>query len=164
MGTERVSEKVWLIFFDTVTTPFDVTGKTYFQINAMTKNIKAGGGTAIGCGVEYLRARGEEIDAISIVSDGGDNSPYNSFATAYKRYSNQIGKEPTIYLFEMDGEPNSLKGQVEMEIFNLRGGKVDYNSLPNIVQTLRVNKYSLLDEIMNTPLLKMDMVFSRKDN
>lgn len=160
--TERVSGKVWLIFFNTMPTPFDVTGKTYFQINNLTKNINAGGGTTIGCGLEYIASRKEEIDGIAIVSDGGDNTG-SSFGNVYKKYSEQIGKEPTIYFFQVDGDPDQLSKQVPgIERFDLRGGKVDYNSLPNIIQTLRVNKYSLLDEILATPLLRMDMVFSRR--
>lgn len=162
--TERVLGKVWLIFFNTVPTPFEVTGKTYYQINDMTKNIKAGGGTSVGCGVEYLYSRKEEVDGIAIVSDGGDNTG-PLFGEAYRKYSQFIGKEPTVYFFEVDGDTDSISKQVPgIEKFNLKQQKVDYNSLPNMVQTLRVNKYSLLDEIMATPLLTMDMVLHRKED
>lgn len=163
--TERVSGKVWLIFFNTVPTPFDVTGKNFFQIQEMTKRIMAGGGTSIGCGLDYLKARNEEVDGIVIVSDGGDNT-HPLFGASYRTYSQKFDKEPTVYFFDLPGEGDNLTHQLSggIEKFDMRHGKVDYYSLPNIISTLRTNRYSLVDEIMATPLLKMEDVFKRRDN
>jgi hypothetical protein len=165
--TERVSGKVWLIYFNTAPTPFDVTGKNYFQINNLTKHVKSGEGTSIGCGLSYLDSMNEEVDGIAIVSDGGDNSP-PYFVHAYRKYSDKYGKEPTVYHFNVDGDMNAISdpkfptimSMDGIEVFDVRGGKVDYNSLPNIVETLRVNKYSLLTEILNVPLLTIEEVLN----
>jgi hypothetical protein len=43
---------------------------------------------------------------------------------------------------------------LDMQVFDLTGG-VDYYSLPNLIQTMRTNRYSLVDEIMSTKLLKL---------
>jgi hypothetical protein len=45
-----------------------------------------------------------------------------------------------------------------MQTFDLRDGKTDYYSIPNLVQTMRSNQYSLVDEIMATPLLSLSEV------
>lgn len=163
--TERVKGKVWLIFFNTVPTAYDVTGKTYFQIEEMTKYVRAGGGTSIGCGVDYLMRKGESVDGIAIISDGGDNTG-PLFGPAYRKYAEQLGKEPTIYWFKVSGDYGNLESQVPgaIETIDMTHGKVDYYSLPNVVTTMRTNRYSLVDEIMGVPLLKMADALVRKDN
>lgn len=163
--TEQVKGKVWLIFFNTYPTPFDVTGKTFFQIQEMTQRIRSGGGTSIGCGLDYIKANGHEVDGIVIVSDGGDNT-HPMFGTAYKSYCEKIGRQPTVYFYDVGGDYDSLMPQLPgvIEKFDLRHGKVDYYSLPNTIATLRTNKYSMIDEIMATPLLKMVDAIVRKEH
>jgi hypothetical protein len=158
---ERVKGRVWLIYFDTVPTAFDVTDKTLFQIREMTQRIKAQGGTIIGCGLDYLLQKGEEVDGIAIVSDGGDNYP--SFGPVYRKYNEKFGKEPTVYHFDVRGDNDILSGQLPgvIEKFDLRNNKVDYYSLPNLVNLMKTNRYSLVDEIMNVPLLKIEDVFKK---
>ena len=46
---------------------------------------------------------------------------------------------------------------IEMQTFDIRGG-VDYYSVVNLVQTLRASRYSLIDEILATPLLSLNTV------
>jgi hypothetical protein len=48
--------------------------------------------------------------------------------------------------------------KIDMQVFDLRGG-IDYYSLPNLVATMRTNRYSLIDEVMAVPLLTLDKVF-----
>lgn len=159
--TEQVKGKVWLVFFNSYATAFDVTGKSFFQINEMTKHIRAEGGTSIGIGLDWLMAQGHEVDGIAIVSDGGDNTtPY--FRDTYIKYAKKIDKEPTVYHFRVDGDPNVLVDRdIQIETFNMQ--KVDYYSLPNIISTLRTNRYSLVDEIMATPLLTLQMALYGKE-
>jgi len=38
---------------------------------------------------------------------------------------------------------------------------VDFYSLPNLVQTMRTNRYSLIEEIMETPLLTLEQAFAK---
>lgn len=160
--TEQVKGNVWLVFFNSYAEAFDVTGKTFFQINEMTKRIRAEGGTSIGVGLDWLMQQGHEVDGIVIVSDGGDNTP-PYFGTTYNKYAKKIDKEPTVYHFRLDGDPNVLSmSGIQIETFNM-GREVDYYSLPNIVTTLRTNRYSLVDEIMATPLLKLSEALYRKE-
>jgi hypothetical protein len=46
---------------------------------------------------------------------------------------------------------------IEMQTFDIRGG-TDFYSIPNLAQTLRASRYSLVDEIMATPLLTLNSV------
>jgi hypothetical protein len=39
---------------------------------------------------------------------------------------------------------------------------VDFYSLPNIIKTLRTSRYTLVEEIMETPLLTFNDVFQKK--
>lgn len=157
-----VAGQVYLVFFDTSPICFNVTGKTYEQIIEDTRRVGAGGSTSIGCGLDYLRSRSITVNGIAIASDGGENtSPL--FADIYKRYCEALSIEPPVYLFHVPGDSDTLshsmnRAGVALEKFEL-GGEVDYYSLPNIVKTLRANRYALYDEIMETPLLKIADVF-----
>ena len=61
--------------------------------------------------------------------------------------------EHTTYFF------NSLR-EIDLtpQIIDLREQKVDTYSLPNLVQSMRVSRHSLVDEILATPLLSLDQV------
>jgi hypothetical protein len=153
-----VKGKVWLVFFDTQPQTIDVTGASLDIIKAATQYIQAGGGTSIGCGLHRMMESGVEVDGIAIVSDGGENNP-PYFPQVYKVYTERIGKEVPVYLYHCDGERNVLsltmqQSGLDMQVFDLTGG-VDYYSLPNLIQTMRTNRYSLVDEIMSTKLLKL---------
>jgi hypothetical protein len=41
--------------------------------------------------------------------------------------------------------------------------RIDHYALPNLIKTLRTSKFTLLDEIMATPLLTLSDVFKRKE-
>ncbi len=159
---ERVAGAVYLVFFDTSPTYFDVTGKSYTDIVAETRRVSAGGATSIGCGLDYIRSKGIVVNGIAIASDGGENrAPL--FAEVYKKYCAALSIEPPVYLFHVPGDGDALTQNmnhagIQLERFEL-GRNVDYYSLPNIVKTLRANRYALYDEIMETPLLKFADVF-----
>jgi len=164
-----VKGKVHLVFFNTMPTYVDVTGKTLQEIKDMTKRMNAGGGTSIGCGLDYIASKGILVDGIAICSDGGDNStPY--FHQAYEKYQNKFGVDPTVYLYHVPGETNRLINYMprgSVEVFSLVKGRInfydtpdiDYYGLPNLVKTMRANRYSLLDEIMESKLLRFADVF-----
>ena len=68
-----------------------------------------------------------------------------------------------MYFYQLSGEvdklsPHMQRAGLEMTTFDLRGSKLDYYSIPNTVKTLRSNQYSLVDEIMQTPLLSLNDV------
>jgi hypothetical protein len=105
----RIKGKVWLIFFKTEPRSFEVSGKSYDEIAEMAKNIKASGRTSIGCPLDYILDKGEEVNCIVIVSDGCDNEP-PFFHDVYPKYVSRFGFEPSVYLLHVPGAPNILPG------------------------------------------------------
>lgn len=156
-----VKGKVWLVFFDVMPRGTEVTGMTYEQIKDKTKGVTAGGGTSIGCGLLGMLEANVEVDGIAIVSDGGDNTaPF--FTTVYQQYAKKFAKEPPVYLYQVPGDPNALEGymkqaKIDLQIYPL-GGNVDYYALPDLCRTMRVNRYGLVQQILDTPLLSLDVV------
>ena len=160
-----VKGKVWLVFFDSSPMTVDVTGLSLDQIKKATERIGAGGQTSIGCGLNRMLVEKEEIDGIAIVSDGGENTA-PLFKDAYKKYSEFAGKEVPVYFYDVHGrsgwkESINAAG-IEMQTFDISGG-TDYYALPNMVATMRASMYSLVDEILATPLLSLSDVLKTKE-
>ncbi len=166
MLTARVQGTVHLIFFDQSPLYVNATGLTYDMLRKGTAHIGVGAGTSIGCGMQYALDNKLDIDGIGIISDAQENL-MPAFAERYKRYCEVTKKEPTVYLYRFQPGMRALHDRdlavtmkaagLDMQEFDLRRG-VDYNSLPNIVATMRVNRYSLLDEVEATKLLTLDDV------
>lgn len=157
--------KVHLVFFDEAPRYFDVTGKGYDEILELTKRITTGSGTSCGCGVEYARTKNLSVDGIVIVTDGGENvAP--SFGDAVKAYAAHFGKDVPAYVWLLHGSsPDTMtataqRAGIALTTFDLRkqGTAIDSYSIPNMVATMRTNRFSLADEIMATPLLSLDSV------
>lgn len=166
-----VKGTVSLVFFDTSPRFIDATGKTLEQLLALTKNIDANGGTSIGCGLLAAIERKVEIDGIAIVSDGMENnSPL--FVDQYKALVASTGKQIPVYFYHCDASMSSYsdrfftrqmeEAKLDLQVFDLTKG-VDYYSIPDIVHTMRANRYSLIDEIFATPLLTLKAAFAGKE-
>jgi len=159
--TKSVKGKVYLIFFNIEPRMMDVTGKTLAEIQHETRLITAGGGTSCGCGLWLLADKKISVDGIVMVSDGGENtSP--AFGQAYNRYKEVMKREPTVYFYKLPGERNVFSDNCKMvnvaiEEFDMT--KSDYYSLPNMIAMMKITRYSLIDEIMNTELLTFKDVF-----
>ena len=163
--SKQVKGSVDLVFFDTGIAHLKVTGMSYEEIKNHTKRIHAGGGTSIGVGLDMALQKGLIVNGIAICSDGGENQ-HPEFHTVYKKYCAKFGMEPPVYLFHVPGERNTLTSKchiagILLEEFSL-GSNVDYYSLPNIIQTLRTSRYTLVEEIMETPLLTFNDVFKKE--
>lgn len=175
-----VKERVHLVFFDTQPRYVDATGKTYEQLLAETRLINANGGTSIGCGLQYAVERGLEVNGIAIISDAEENQP-PSFAPMYKRYCEKIEKQPPVYLYKIvlsEAEKSRLRS-----VYNMATGRdtltpgmhaagydlptfeittqTDYYALPALINTMRANRYSLVDDVMATPLLTLAEALKR---
>jgi len=142
-----------------------VSGKSLTEIQEQTKRVSASGMTSIGCGLDYLTKNSLSVNGISIVSDGGDNTNPR-YHQAYAEYSKKMGIQPTTYLFHVSGDVNHLdsfckREGIGLETFEI-GSHVDYYSLGMIVKMMRSNMYSLVNEIMEIPLLTFDKVFKGK--
>jgi hypothetical protein len=162
-----VKGKVHLAFFDSDVRYFDATGQTLEALTRLTKGIMANGGTSIGAGINYATDRKLAVTGIVIISDGACHAySANRFPPAYKRYTEAMGIQPSVYFYQLAGEPNNLTSEcrvagIDLKEFDLTRGKVDAYSLPNLVQTMRASKYSLLDDVFDTPLKTLDSVLSR---
>jgi len=158
-----VSGKVRVVFFDESARCFDFTGKTLDEIQAKTSRIRDGGCTSIGVGLDAAMKRGWEIDGIAIVTDGGENRP-PIFRETYARFEKDFGKPVPVYVYGLGGFNHGFVAGCEMvgidvQLFDLTRGKVDHYSILNLVQTMRTNRHSLVDDIYATPLLTLDEVF-----
>jgi len=157
--------KVLLVFFDNTPRAIDVTGKTYDQIIAETKYVMADGGTSIGCGLQYALDAKMEFDGIAVISDGGENQgPY--FHNVYPQYSALIGKQVPVYLYRTNGERNVFTGylasaSIDSQTFDI-ADNIDFYSVGNLVTTMREQRYGVLQEIMDTPLLTLADIFKPK--
>jgi hypothetical protein len=163
--TQFVKGKVGLIFFDSSPMAVDVTGLSLDQIQKATRHISANGGTSIGCGLNRMLVEKLAVDGIVIVSDGGDNTA-PLFADIYPKYAKFCDKDVPVYFYQLSGDSDSLtpsmkRAGIEMQTFDLRGSKLDYYSIPNTVKTLRSNQYSLVEEILSTPLLSLSDVLKK---
>lgn len=153
---------VYITFCNTMPTFYDATAKTLEEIQLQTRMVYAGGGTSLGCGLQAILERGLEIDGIAIVSDGGENTA-PEFKDAYKRYCEKFEKDLPIYFYHTAGDRDTLTEtcknfSIDLQTFDLTKGTIDYYSLPNLVATMRTNRYSMIDEIMAMPLLRLDDV------
>ena len=160
--TQFIKGKVGLIFFDTSPMAVDVTGLSLDQIQKATRSFRANGGTSIGCGLNRMLVEKVAVDGIVIVSDGGDNTA-PLFHDVYPKYAKFCDKDVPVYFYQLSGETDKLtpymqRAGLEMTTFDLRGSKIDYYSVVNTIQTLRSNQYSLVEEILSTPLLTLSNV------
>ena len=164
--TTFVKGKVWLVFFDTTPMTVDVTGLSLDQIQKATRHIGPGGSTSIGCGLNRMLQEKVEIDGIVVVSDGGENAA-PTFASVYPKYCAFAGKDVPVYFFDTNGtsgwKESINRAGIEMQTFDISHGKIDYFAIPNIVATLRSNAYSLVDEILATPLLSLSDVLKTRE-
>lgn len=154
--------KVYLVFFDNSPRFIEATGKTYEQLAAETRHVIAQGGTSIGCGLRAVAERKDNVDGIAIISDGGENAAPR-FVDVYQSLCGAQGKSIPVYFYHLPGEGDSLSRSMEasgleLQTFDLTRTAVDFYSLPNLVQTMRTNRYSLHDEIMESKLLTVDQV------
>jgi len=76
--------------------------------------------------------------------------------------------EPPVYIFEiksgMWGCSNTVtpcceRAGILAETFNMEN--VDFYSLPNVIKTMRTSRYTLVEEIMEVPLLTFEDVFNK---
>ena len=50
---------------------------------------------------------------------------------------------------------------LDVQKFDLTGNTVDYYALPDLCATMRVNRYGLVQQILDTPLLRLDDTLPR---
>lgn len=155
-----VKGKVYLVFFNTMPRMFDVSGKTLEDIKKLTRGITANGGTSIGCGLQLIAEKNIIVNGIAICSDGGENQlPY--FKQVYDAYSQKQGINPTVYLLHLPGEGDVLTSRCKgISYEKLDVSSVDFYAMPNLIKLLKTSRYTLISNIMETPLLTIKEVLN----
>jgi hypothetical protein len=109
-----------------------------------------------------IREKKLVVNGIAVCSDGGENQ-YPYFHEVYKRYCKELGIDPTIYLYHVPGDPDHFSRtcnatNIDFNIFRL-GRDPDYYALPQLALTMRTGKYMLVEDILETKLLRFEDVF-----
>lgn len=166
---KMVKGNVSLIFFDSQPRYVDATGKSYDAILEATRRVEAVGSTSIGCGLLAARGSHLDIDGIAIVSDAQENTAPR-FVDQYAALVKESDKLPPVYLYrcaigargatDVDLADSMRHNNFDLQEFDLRGMGTDYYSIPNMVATMRANRYGLVQEILDTPLLEMKNVLN----
>lgn len=158
--SRMVKGKVLLNFFNSRALGYDVTGKALHEIQEATAHVFASGYTSIGAGLDPLLVLRKPVDGIAMITDGGHNT-FPQFSSVYRAYEEKLKVSPTLYYYHVQGDPDKLSPElrgagIPFEYFEVPSDADEY-SLANLVQTMRVNRYSLYQEIMDTPLRKFTL-------
>jgi hypothetical protein len=118
------------------------------------QNIRAGGSTSIGCGIEAMRIKKQVAEQIILVTDQGENqAPY--FSTAFDRYCSELSVQPSVIIIKVGNsydwiETKLQERKIQVDTLEFQG---DYYSLPNLIPLLsRPSRLELLMEILETSL------------
>jgi hypothetical protein len=152
--------KVYLVFFNTMPKMYDVSGKTFEEIKELTRGIRATGGTSVGCGLKLIQEKSIVVNGIIMITDGGDNTP-PLFPNVYNSYIKQFDFEPNVYMLHLPGESDKVSYKMENMGYpytKLEMTEIDRYGLPNLLKILKTKRYTLMDEIMETPLLTINGV------
>lgn len=163
----RVAEAVHLVFFDEVPRYVNATNATYEDLTKLMGSIRPGGNTSIGAAVQLAMDKSIEVDGIALVSDGGENR-YPIAATVLGQYFTKMDKRVPVYFYKLKGQgdsfsPNMARLGLDVQQFDLTNAGLDYYSIPVLAETMRVERYSIYDEILNTELLTIDEALKRKE-
>jgi hypothetical protein len=154
----KVTGKVLLCFVDMHAYTLEVTGCPLTEIHAKVAGIRAGGGTNLGEGLRAAQAAGFVADGVAIVSDGDDNVP-GWFPLAYADYVRWLGKEPPLYLYHVGGRDQLTSvctaAGLPYDCFPVPP-TIDHYALSTLAQTMRANRFSLVQQVMDTPLLAIE--------
>lgn len=157
-----VKGKVNLVFFNEMPTYFDVTAKSLEEIKSMTRGVTASGCTMVSSGLLLIMQRKEEVNGIIIVSDGGENRNPR-FCDVYRKYADEYGTEPNVYLLHVPGDTNTLTSTMkDIPFEEIDVSRVDYYSMPNLVKTMKSSRFGFIDELMSVPLLTMQEVIDNQ--
>lgn len=170
-----VTGKVWLVFCAAEPMPIEVTGKTLEEIQHAARFVVAYGPTSYGVGLDWAATKSLDLDGVAIVGDGGENTA-PVFAEAHKGYQHRFNKSLPVYFYQTyctpayaaqpGGNPKNFSNymglaSIPFTTFDLTSGKVDYYSLPNLVQSMNASRFGVVEKIMACPLLTLDQVFGK---
>jgi hypothetical protein len=142
------------IAFDTRAYPIRPTGSDLASWERALSQVRAGGGTSCGVGVEHLRQQGIRVEQILLITDEGENTqPY--LAETLLKYRQELRTDPSVCIVRTPGAARYLaercqKAGLVVDTFQFKG---DYYALPNLIPLLtRPSRLELLLEILEYPL------------
>jgi hypothetical protein len=161
-----VTGRVWLVFCNEMPAGAEVTGLTLDQIKLNTKFVRADGWTSMGVGIAWANQNRLNVDGVVVVSDGGENRA-PMFADELLVMRKRLDKDIPAYYYKVQpgsasyNHVDTISGGMRMRgiaftEFDLTHGKVDYFSIPNLVQQMNANRFSVVDKIMACPLLTFE--------
>jgi hypothetical protein len=147
--------ELYVYAFDTVPFAVRAEGTTHSAWETAFANLKADGGTSMGCALEAMRRARQRVEQIVIVTDGAENTaPY--FHQVYDAYAAEMAVRPQVLIVYVGASSHALQHslqRLQIVVDDYRFGG-DYYSLPNLVPLLtRPSRFELLLEILATPLL-----------
>jgi len=120
--------------------------------------IRSGGGTSIGCALEFLLRYNLYVEQLIIVTDEDENSSSLKFVTVFPQYVEKMKITPHIVIVRVGNiKPNlstDLKQKsIPFDVYEPKGG--DYYGLPGLITLLsRKSTLDLVYEIMDFQLPK----------
>jgi len=148
------SKELYVYAFDTMAYPIERAGDDLASWERALAGIAAGGGTACGVAVEYMRLKKQYVEQIILVTDEGENQGPH-FAETLLKYRQEMKADPGVCIVRTPGAMQVLEGRckaagIAVDVFQFDG---DYYSLPNLVPLLsKPSRLELLMEIMEYPL------------
>lgn len=150
-----VADKELFVYaFDTIAYPVEAAGPELAAWERALTGITAGGGTAVGVGVEMLRRKKQYVEQIVVVTDEGENGD-PKFVPALLKYRAELKADPAVCFVKVTGATSQLedeckKAGIVADAYQFHG---DYYALPNLVPLLaRPSKLELLQEVLEYPL------------
>jgi hypothetical protein len=143
------------VAFDTMAQAIKASENTLTAWEKAFAPIRAGGGTSIGCALEFMIRYNLYAEQLIIVTDEDENeSP--KFADVFPRYIEKMKITPAIIIVRVGRATTTLsehlkrKG-ISFDVYELQGK--DYYGLPGLIPLLsRKSKLDLVYEIMDFPL------------
>jgi hypothetical protein len=153
------TEALYVYAFDTVAYPIERPpdasgGNDLAAWERALAGIKAGGGTACGAGLEYLRLKRQYVEQIILVTDEGENNGPH-FAPTLQKYRETLRADPAVCVVRTPGASAFVtaacqRAGIAVDVFEFGG---DYYSLPNLIPLLaKPSRLELLMEILEYPL------------
>jgi hypothetical protein len=147
-------KELYVYAFDTMAYPVERGGDDLASWERALAGITAGGGTACGAAVEYMRLKKQYVEQIILVTDEGENQGPH-FAESLLKYREALKADPAVCIVRTPGAMQVLEGRckaagITPDVFQFGG---DYYSLPNLIPLLsKPSRLELLMEIMEYPL------------
>jgi predicted metal-dependent peptidase len=146
-----------VIAFDTMAQAIKAKQSTLTSWEEAFKPIRAGGGTSIGCALDFLKRYKMYVEQIVVITDEDENQEPR-FAKVYPEYCELMKIKPHVVVVRIGGSQGSFSHDLQRlsishDIYTPQGK--DYYGLPGLIPLLsRKSKLDLVYEIMEFPLPK----------